>query len=170
MMASCSKRFCWQVLMRVFTLRLLSINEKTSPRGQSSLPSSWSQLQQSLVVGTPPPPALSQLSKPWGRCSFPGKPGNWCRGSTIVQMPSLTKIGTVGGGRGRESVGSVQHFSPLLSSTSYWSPKGSGLEVSSSEVSGSIFVSWIWKSATLRGPSGQTYWNPNKRVCWEGAY
>lgn len=71
---------------------------------------------------------------------------------------------------GRESVDSVQHFSPLLSSTSYWSPKGSGLEVSSSEVSGSNLISWIWKSTTLRGPSGQTYWNPNKQACWEGAY
>lgn len=71
---------------------------------------------------------------------------------------------------GRESVGSEQHFSPLLPSTSYWSPKGSGLEVSSSEVSGSNLISWIWKSTTLRGPSGQTYWNPNKQACWEGAY
>lgn len=97
--------------------------------------------------------------------------GTGAGGSTIVQMPSLREIGTVGGGgRGRVSAGSVQHFSPLLSSTSYWSPKGSGLQVSPSEVLGSHFVSWIWNSATLWGPSGQTYWTPNKRACWEGAY
>lgn len=58
---------------------------------------------------------------------------------------------------------------PLPSSISHWCPKGSRLEVSSSEVAGSNLISWIWKNSGLRGPSGRLYWKRNKWACWEGA-
>lgn len=75
---------------------------------------------------------------------------------------------TVGGGEGRRGVCWLgAKLLPSLSSTSYWCP---GLEVSPSGVSGSNFIWWIWSSTTLRGPSGQTYWNPNKWACGEGPY
>lgn len=121
---------------------------KTSCRGHSSLPTSLS------LRGTD---VHFQGQRP-------SEPGNWLHCScSFVQMPSF---GTVGGGEGETGVCWLSAtLLPLLSSTSYWCPKGPGLEVSPSEVTGSNFIWWIWRSSALRGPSGQTYWNPNKWAC-----
>lgn len=130
-----------------------SLHMKTSCRGHSSLPTSLS------LRGTD---VHFQGQRP-------SEPGNWLHCScSFVQMPSF---GTVGGGEGETGVCWLSAtLLPLLSSTSYWCPKGPGLEVSPSEVTGSNFIWWIWRSSALRGPSGQTYWNPNKWACggWVG--
>lgn len=115
--ASCSKQFCRQVLMIFYIKTSEHERENISQRSEFTAKLS---ITAATVHRGRNPPALSRLSKPHhlqdrSRCSFSGKPGNWCGGPAIVQMPSLTEIGIVGGGGRGGSLLTRCNTSPLCS-------------------------------------------------------
>lgn len=172
---TCPKRFCWQVLWTSFCTTHKTPEYARENVSQRSEVTAKLSITAALVRHWVPqlcPCSLNPSISKTGADVHLQALGTGAGGSTIVQMPSLREIGTVGGGgRGGGCLLARCNTSPLCSPPPPIDLlKDPGYRSALQRSWGSHFVSWIWKSATLWGPSGQTYWTPNKRACWEGAY